>query len=80
MVSGVGPAAQLQQFDISVIADFPGVGQNMQDHIFFGSAYRVDVETFARLANDPVYLVAQFANYAATKPGRLINPVAEASR
>ena len=30
MVSGVGPAATLQQHGIPVIADRPGVGQNMQ--------------------------------------------------
>lgn len=29
MVSGVGPAAALQQYGIPVIADRPGVGQNM---------------------------------------------------
>jgi len=29
MVSGVGPAAQLRQFGIPVIADRPGIGQNI---------------------------------------------------
>jgi choline dehydrogenase-like flavoprotein len=33
MVSGVGPAQQLAQHGISVIADQPGVGQNLQDHL-----------------------------------------------
>lgn len=37
----------------------------------------MDVETFTRLANDPVYLVAQLANYAITKTGPLTNPVAD---
>ncbi len=32
MLSGVGPAAQLQQFGIPVVHDAPGVGQNMRDH------------------------------------------------
>ena len=35
MVSGVGPAAQLAQYDIPVVADRPGVGQNMQDQCKF---------------------------------------------
>jgi choline dehydrogenase len=30
-LSGVGPAAELQNFDIPVIMDLPGVGGNMQD-------------------------------------------------
>tara|TARA_R110002124_G_scaffold105944_2_gene257198 strand:- start:2360 stop:4021 length:1662 start_codon:yes stop_codon:yes gene_type:complete len=33
MLSGIGPAAQLQEHDIEVIADRPGVGQNLQDHL-----------------------------------------------
>jgi choline dehydrogenase-like flavoprotein len=32
MVSGVGPAAQLAQFGIALVADAPGVGANLQDH------------------------------------------------
>ncbi|TPX12720.1 uncharacterized protein E0L32_000897 [Thyridium curvatum] len=31
-LSGVGPAAELQKFNIPVIADLPGVGTNLQDH------------------------------------------------
>jgi len=76
MVSGIGPAAQLQQYNIPVIADRPGVGQDMQDHIFFGPAYRVDLTTFTKLANDPVYLAAEFVNFQ-TQSGPLTNPVAD---
>ncbi|KAI1177720.1 GMC oxidoreductase [Nemania sp. FL0916] len=32
MLSGVGPAEHLQQFNISVIKDLPGVGQNLMDN------------------------------------------------
>jgi len=32
-LSGVGPAALLQQHGIDVVADLPGVGENMQDHL-----------------------------------------------
>lgn len=32
MLSGLGPAAQLQAHGISVLRDLPGVGQNFQDH------------------------------------------------
>jgi choline dehydrogenase len=31
-LSGIGPAAELKKFNISVIADLPGVGSNLQDH------------------------------------------------
>ena len=32
MLSGVGPAAHLQEFGIPVVKDAPGVGQNLRDH------------------------------------------------
>ncbi|MEL7082049.1 MAG: choline dehydrogenase, partial [Pseudomonadota bacterium] len=33
MLSGVGPAAHLAEHGIPVVADRPGVGQNLQDHL-----------------------------------------------
>ncbi|MEM9715840.1 MAG: choline dehydrogenase, partial [Pseudomonadota bacterium] len=33
MLSGIGPAAHLKEHGIDVIADRPGVGQNLQDHL-----------------------------------------------
>lgn len=32
MLSGVGPALHLEEYDISVVDDMPGVGQYMRDH------------------------------------------------
>jgi choline dehydrogenase len=34
-LSGVGPAAELREHGIAVVADRPGVGENLQDHIEF---------------------------------------------
>ncbi|RAK95331.1 GMC family oxidoreductase [Aspergillus ibericus CBS 121593] len=45
LVSGVGPAATLAEWDIPVVLDKPGVGQNMHDHIVFGVTYRVNIPT-----------------------------------
>ncbi|KAH9878034.1 hypothetical protein J1614_003251 [Plenodomus biglobosus] len=78
MVSGVGPASQLKKFNIPVIADRRGVGQNMQDHVFFGPSYRYKVDTFTKLANDPLYLASQFLlDYPILKRGPLTNPVCD---
>jgi choline dehydrogenase len=33
MLSGVGPAAHLRELGIEVVADLPGVGENLQDHL-----------------------------------------------
>ena len=32
-LSGIGPAARLRELGIEVVADLPGVGQNLQDHL-----------------------------------------------
>ncbi len=34
-LSGIGPAAELRHFGIDVVADRPGVGENLQDHLEF---------------------------------------------
>jgi choline dehydrogenase len=39
MLSGIGDAQSLQAMGISVVADLPGVGQNLQDHIVASTAY-----------------------------------------
>ena len=40
MLSGIGPAAHLQQHSIAVVQDLPGVGQNLHDHITAVLIYR----------------------------------------
>ena len=40
-LSGIGPAALLQQHGIDVLADLPGVGANLQDHLQIRSVYKV---------------------------------------
>ncbi len=41
-LSGVGPAALLQQHGIAVVADVPGVGANLQDHLQIRSIYKIN--------------------------------------
>jgi choline dehydrogenase len=36
LASGVGPATQLGQFHIAVVADLPGVGENFHNHVLTG--------------------------------------------
>jgi choline dehydrogenase len=52
MVSGVGPKETLQKFNIPVIADRPGVGQQLIDHTVFNLAQEVNVQTYTRLQGD----------------------------
>jgi choline dehydrogenase-like flavoprotein len=41
MLSGIGPAAQLAEHGIAVLADRPGVGQNLHDHLQLRMIYKV---------------------------------------
>ena len=38
-LSGFGPASLLQNFDIPVVLNLPGVGNNLQDHCLVGTFY-----------------------------------------
>jgi choline dehydrogenase len=40
-LSGIGPAALLKDHGIDVVADLPGVGENLQDHYVITSTYRL---------------------------------------
>ncbi|KAF9032619.1 hypothetical protein BJ165DRAFT_1568401 [Panaeolus papilionaceus] len=43
--SGIGPSALLQQANIPVLVDLPGVGGNLQDHPAVGISYQFDYVT-----------------------------------
>jgi choline dehydrogenase len=40
MLSGIGPADHLKEHGIGVVANLPGVGENLQDHLLLGVAFR----------------------------------------
>ena len=44
MLSGLGPAEHLRSLGITVLADLPGVGQNLQDHIQLPVVFRSKVD------------------------------------
>jgi choline dehydrogenase len=57
-LSGVGPAALLSGLGIEMVADLPGVGENLQDHlevyIQYGSTQPVSVAPALKLRNRPM--------------------------
>jgi choline dehydrogenase len=48
MLSGIGPAAHMAEHGIAVVADRPGVGENLQDHleVYFQMASRMPITLF----------------------------------
>lgn len=76
MVSGVGPADALKSLDIPVIADRPGVGQNMEDHLWSHISHRVNVPTMSMLKN-PVMAASQAKLYQDSVDGMYTSPVSD---
>jgi choline dehydrogenase-like flavoprotein len=74
MLSGVGPADHLRQFNVPIACDLPGVGKNLQDHPACSVVYE---------CTKPVSLASaeSFSNlvrYMVSKRGSLTSNVAEA--
>ena len=76
LVSGVGPRATLEQYGIPVVADRPGVGQNMQDHIYFGPSYRVNAPTFSSFS-DPTFAAQAAKDFNENAAGLYTNPTTD---
>lgn len=74
LLSGVGPAAHLQEMGIDVVHDLPGVGENLQDHPFAGVMYSSTRANTLAGAETPWQLV----KYLVAKKGMLTSNVGEA--
>ncbi len=48
MLSGIGPAEHLREHGVAVVHDLPGVGQNLQEHLYTTMQYAVTVPTLNR--------------------------------
>ncbi len=73
MLSGVGPAEHLREMGLEVVADVPGVGQNLQDHPAIFVAYS---------STQPISLIngmteAGLQEFGATQTGPLSSNVGE---
>jgi len=60
MLSGLGPADHLDEHDIDVRVDLPGVGKNLQDHLRVNVAYQTTEQITPR---DPDHQPDQGARY-----------------
>ncbi|KAK8095680.1 hypothetical protein PG999_013702 [Apiospora kogelbergensis] len=74
--SGVGPAGLLRRHGVPVVADRPGVGQNLQDHVFSAITYQVNAPTISSL-QDPVFAARQAALFHENGSGMYSNPITE---
>ena len=71
-LSGIGPAALLREHGIAMVADRPGVGDNLQDHFNIRLVYRSTVpETLNDALNNPLRGALELARYAFRRDGYL---------
>ncbi|OGA14297.1 MAG: choline dehydrogenase [Betaproteobacteria bacterium RIFCSPLOWO2_12_FULL_63_13] len=71
-LSGVGPAALLARYGIAVIADLPGVGANLQDHLQVRVLCRsTQPVTINDILNSPLRLAGEVAKYLFSRTGLL---------
>ncbi len=72
LLSGIGPAAHLQEHGIPVVLDRPGVGANLQDHLQLRMIYKVDgITTLNERYHSPLGYVGMLAEYALFRRGPL---------
>jgi choline dehydrogenase len=72
LLSGVGPAARLQEHGLAVVLDRPGVGSNLQDHLQLRMIYKVDgIDTLNARYHAPLGMARMLAEYALFRRGPL---------
>lgn len=69
-LSGIGPAPLLQRHGIPVVADLPGVGENLQDHLQIRMAFKIKgVKTLNTMANSWIGKMRIGLEYAVNRSG-----------
>ena len=74
LLSGIGPAEHLRRHGIKVQVDLPGVGENLQDHMFVPVAYHCTQPITMAAAGSP----EQVARYQREQRGMLTSNLGEA--
>jgi len=75
LLSGIGPADHLKALGIEVVADLPGVGQHLQDHLASGILYHCTQPITLASAES----LGNLANFLLFKKGPLTSNVAESA-
>ncbi|EPS44367.1 hypothetical protein H072_1636 [Dactylellina haptotyla CBS 200.50] len=68
--SGIGQTAVLSKAGIKSVLNLPGVGENLQDHVYVSVAYQLKTgfTSFDSLTTNATYAAEQMALYQAGKP------------
>ena len=79
LLSGVGPAADLQKLGIPVVHDLPGVGENLQDHIDHVQSYKTKSpnETFGLSVRGGMRVASAIPEWKKQRTGLVTSNFAE---
>ena len=71
MIKGIGPRSTLAKYNITVISDLAGVGQNLWDQILFPVTQMMNLPTAAQLITDPRSTIQTQQEYTQEAAGPL---------
>ena len=78
MLSGIGPKEELQRHGIDVVANLPGVGQNLQDHPDFVVSYKTNsLDALGISVRGGLKTLADIRQYRKSRSGTLTTNFAE---
>jgi len=75
LLSGIGPAVQLREVGIAVVADLPGVGENLQDHIAVPVVYRAAQPVYPGANNHGEMVALLRSSPDLAHPDMMVQPV-----
>lgn len=78
MLSGIGDAATLERFGITVLCNLPGMGRNLQDHVWSGVSAFTNIPTGNGLTR-PLPMTKALLQHLFFKSGPLANGPLEAN-
>ena len=77
MLSGIGPREHLEKYNIPLVQNISGVGQNMQDHLTVNISYKFKkLKTFKELMT-PIRMLKNLLQYFAKNSGLLTYPASD---
>lgn len=79
MLSGIGSGKHLQEHGIAVVADVPGVGENLHDHPYTTCTYRTGPENSLNPQLRGIRVAWHALNYYLAKRGPLTNGASQAT-
>jgi len=79
MLSGIGPGKHLQEHGIPVIADIPGVGENLHDHPYANCTHRTAPENSLNRQLKGLRVLGHAISYYLAKQGPLTNGASQAT-